>query len=214
MAANGSSQITVHPRTTLLQTLHLSSHSELEADSDGEIEFISEPGGQSGSRRNGEKVPLMRGLSSEDDSKWGSLLHIFILFFHRLNVFDDPEYTSVIQSAEQAIDEGVLPVRIYQGSSGSYFVRSSVQVSECVHSVHLNNAHDCSRGIYYYWILDSLNEHKKQCVIIIILFINYFIRRISGFLSLKMKSHTVTSTQSGRNGCTRRAARAVSGEAV
>lgn len=70
MAANGSSQITVlHPRATLFQTLHLSSHSELEADSDGEIEFISEPGGQSGSRRNGEKVPLMRGLSSEDDSK-------------------------------------------------------------------------------------------------------------------------------------------------
>lgn len=70
MAANGSTQITAqNPSISLLQTLHLSSHSELEADSDGEIEFISESGGHSGGKRNGEKIPLIRGQSSEDDTK-------------------------------------------------------------------------------------------------------------------------------------------------
>ncbi|XP_011409619.1 PREDICTED: phosphatidylinositol 4-kinase type 2-alpha-like [Amphimedon queenslandica] len=114
MAANGSTQITAqNPSISLLQTLHLSSHSELEVDSDGEIEFISESGGHSGGRRNGEKIPLIRGQSSEDDTK--------------LNLFEDPEYSSVIESAEQAINEGVLPERIYQGSSGSYFVHNSNQ---------------------------------------------------------------------------------------
>ena len=42
----------------------------------------------------------------------------------RKNVFEDPEYSSVIQLAEEAIENGVLPERIYQGSSGSYFVKN------------------------------------------------------------------------------------------
>ena len=50
------------------------------------------------------------------------------IWYFRLNQFEDPEYSSVIESAEQAISEGVLPVRIYQGSSGSYFVHNSNQV--------------------------------------------------------------------------------------
>lgn len=42
-----------------------------------------------------------------------------------LNHFpDDVEYASVIASAEQAIEHGIYPERIYQGSSGSYFVKS------------------------------------------------------------------------------------------
>lgn len=39
------------------------------------------------------------------------------------NHFDDTEFSAIIHSAEQAIDVGVLPERIYQGSSGSYFVK-------------------------------------------------------------------------------------------
>lgn len=39
------------------------------------------------------------------------------------NVFDDVEFTALVRAAEQAIDQGVLPERIYQGSSGSYFVK-------------------------------------------------------------------------------------------
>lgn len=38
---------------------------------------------------------------------------------------DDPEFTSIIHEAELAIEEGVYPQRISQGSSGSYFVFDS-----------------------------------------------------------------------------------------
>ena len=36
---------------------------------------------------------------------------------------DDPEFTAIIHEAENAIDRGVYPERISQGSSGSYFVK-------------------------------------------------------------------------------------------
>ncbi|XP_020797558.1 phosphatidylinositol 4-kinase type 2-beta [Boleophthalmus pectinirostris] len=36
---------------------------------------------------------------------------------------DDPEFADIIQRAEQAIENGVNPERISQGSSGSYFVK-------------------------------------------------------------------------------------------
>ena len=42
-----------------------------------------------------------------------------------LNFSDDPHFTEVIRSAETAIDNGIYPQRIYQGSSGSYFVKNS-----------------------------------------------------------------------------------------
>ena len=38
---------------------------------------------------------------------------------------DDPHFTEVIRTAELAIDNGIYPQRIYQGSSGSYFVKNS-----------------------------------------------------------------------------------------
>jgi len=37
---------------------------------------------------------------------------------------DDPAFTDVVRQAENAIDQGVNPTRIYQGSSGSYFVKN------------------------------------------------------------------------------------------
>lgn len=36
---------------------------------------------------------------------------------------EDPEFADIIQRAEQAIETGVFPERISQGSSGSYFVK-------------------------------------------------------------------------------------------
>uniref|UniRef100_A0A674M9D2 Phosphatidylinositol 4-kinase type 2 n=1 Tax=Takifugu rubripes TaxID=31033 RepID=A0A674M9D2_TAKRU len=38
---------------------------------------------------------------------------------------DDPEFADIIQRAEQAIESGVFPERISQGSSGSYFVKDA-----------------------------------------------------------------------------------------
>uniref|UniRef100_A0A1B0AAC7 Phosphatidylinositol 4-kinase type 2 n=1 Tax=Glossina pallidipes TaxID=7398 RepID=A0A1B0AAC7_GLOPL len=37
---------------------------------------------------------------------------------------DDPSFTDMVAQAEYAIEHGVMPERIYQGSSGSYFVKN------------------------------------------------------------------------------------------
>ena len=48
-------------------------------------------------------------------------------------ILDDPAFSDLVRSAELAIDNGIYPERIYQGSSGSYFVKN---ISEVL--VHLN----------------------------------------------------------------------------
>ncbi|RWS01895.1 phosphatidylinositol 4-kinase type 2-alpha-like isoform X1 [Dinothrombium tinctorium] len=49
------------------------------------------------------------------------------------NVFpDDPEFTALIREAENAIDNGIYPERISQGSSGSYFVRNSDEIPKII----------------------------------------------------------------------------------
>lgn len=45
---------------------------------------------------------------------------------------DDPSFSYVIKQAEIAIDNSVFPERIYQGSSGSYFVKDINGVSFCL----------------------------------------------------------------------------------
>ncbi|KAL4721686.1 hypothetical protein ACJJTC_004610 [Scirpophaga incertulas] len=37
---------------------------------------------------------------------------------------DDPQFSELVWQAEVAIDNGIFPERIYQGSSGSYFVKN------------------------------------------------------------------------------------------
>jgi hypothetical protein len=46
-----------------------------------------------------------------------------------LRLDDDLEYSGVIAAAERAIVGGIPPLRIRQGSSGSYFVRNERLVS-------------------------------------------------------------------------------------
>lgn len=43
---------------------------------------------------------------------------------------DDPDFSDVIAQAEIAIVHGQFPERIYQGSSGSYFVKNPPGVSK------------------------------------------------------------------------------------
>lgn len=38
---------------------------------------------------------------------------------------DDPHFTDLVRQAETSIESGIYPERIYQGSSGSYFVKNS-----------------------------------------------------------------------------------------
>uniref|UniRef100_A0A3P8Z1Y7 Phosphatidylinositol 4-kinase type 2 n=1 Tax=Esox lucius TaxID=8010 RepID=A0A3P8Z1Y7_ESOLU len=44
---------------------------------------------------------------------------------HRNDFPDDPEFREIVRKAEQAIEEDIFPERIFQGSSGSYFVKDS-----------------------------------------------------------------------------------------
>lgn len=57
---------------------------------------------------------------------------------------EDPEFREIIRKAERAIEEGIYPERIYQGSSGSYFVKDSLGVRGhhvliCAPSNHSNH---------------------------------------------------------------------------
>lgn len=57
-----------------------------------------------------ESQPLLGGRGDYEDS---------------YNSFpDDPQFSELLWQAEVAIDNGILPERIYQGSSGSYFVKN------------------------------------------------------------------------------------------
>lgn len=41
-----------------------------------------------------------------------------------INEFSDLEFTAVVRSVEIAIEQGIQPARISQGSSGSYFAKN------------------------------------------------------------------------------------------
>lgn len=45
---------------------------------------------------------------------------------------DDTPFTNLLKAAEAAIEKGVVPERINQGSSGSYFVKNAEDVSLCL----------------------------------------------------------------------------------
>ena len=67
---------------------------------------------------NRENTPLLSRLDSEQSDFNNSFA-------------DDPDYSSTIRQAESAINSKIFPERIYQGSSGSYFVRSTDGVRHC-----------------------------------------------------------------------------------
>lgn len=50
---------------------------------------------------------------------------------------DDPAFNEVVLQVETAITAGVMPERIYQGSSGSYFVKNAEGVSEIIQLINI-----------------------------------------------------------------------------
>ena len=46
------------------------------------------------------------------------------LIILKFSFSDDPQFTELVRQAEIAIEAGIYPTRIYQGSSGSYFVKN------------------------------------------------------------------------------------------
>ena len=51
-----------------------------------------------------------------------------------INEFPDPAFTAVVRSVETAIEACILPERIVQGSSGSYFAKNKDKVRFANHS--------------------------------------------------------------------------------
>lgn len=90
-------------------------------------------GGSHYDNRTSEQRPLLGRSRSRMDSHSDTE--------YQGNHFDDPEFTRLIHAAEQAIDVGILPERIYQGSSGSYFVKDKegVRFSRLCSFIHLNS---------------------------------------------------------------------------
>ncbi len=108
----------------------LRSENRLVSFVDGEDDFASYPDNRSSTQIEakldttnhyspscGEQSPLInRTMDSDSDGHTHTV------------VIDDPEFKQVYRSAEEAIYLGILPERIYQGSSGSYFVKDKTKV--------------------------------------------------------------------------------------
>ena len=94
------------------------------------IESIGPPSPHSPRRGNGEGTPLL----GRYDSEFGPIEN---------NFPDDPEFTQVIRTAETAIEHGIYPERIYQGSSGSYFVKNleGVSIKYCENNIQVVYSH-------------------------------------------------------------------------
>lgn len=63
--------------------------------------------------------------------------YLFFVFFFRK--IDDPAFSDLVWQAEVAIDNGIFPERISQGSSGSYFVKNPSGVSATILFLLINN---------------------------------------------------------------------------
>jgi hypothetical protein len=57
------------------------------------------------------------------------------------NFPDDPQFQETIREAEDAVEHGILPERIDQGSSGSYFVKNTDMVSIRIRILLSNRGH-------------------------------------------------------------------------
>ena len=84
--------------------------------SDHESDALLPGSPRSPRRGNRESTPLL----GRTDSEYGEVDN---------NFPEDPDYTQLIRTAEIAIEHGIYPERIYQGSSGSYFVKNVEGVS-------------------------------------------------------------------------------------
>lgn len=67
-----------------------------------------------------EHTPLLASDSEQNSSSFPPIVN---------NLPEDVEFSNVVRRAVHAIEHGVYPERIYQGSSGSYFVKDVDNVS-------------------------------------------------------------------------------------
>ena len=70
--------------------------------------------------RNNEYQPLLNGSGSNiSEAESADFVHLSCNHFE-----SDPEFNEKVKKVEYAIDHNVLPQRIYEGSSGSYFCKN------------------------------------------------------------------------------------------
>jgi len=69
------------------------------------------------------RSPPLSGKGRKETSRLVSRDGGYGEFFNEFK--DDPSFAQIIRDAETAIENGIYPERIYQGSSGSYFVKNS-----------------------------------------------------------------------------------------
>lgn len=91
-----------------------------ESDTSGSRGEVVVIGARSGTTS--EQRPLIRPTSTTSDSVGGVT--------NEMNDFEDVAYSRIVREAERAIDSGILPQMIYQGSSGSYFVKDTERVGK------------------------------------------------------------------------------------
>ena len=84
---------------------------------------------------------------------------------------DDPDFTLTVREAENAVDRGIYPERIYQGSSGSYFVRNCDRVSLNEYLYHIIMSSDATA----WFTREGCGCYRRRLV----------------YSSRRMKSHTV-----------------------
>ena len=92
---------------------------QLNSASDSEPDVKVKSRSRGAVSRSGESVPLIStsgGQTASDEEE-------------PRNVFDDREFTALVRAGEEAIRHSILPQRISQGSSGSYFVKNIDGVS-------------------------------------------------------------------------------------
>ncbi|XP_044274334.1 phosphatidylinositol 4-kinase type 2-beta isoform X2 [Varanus komodoensis] len=92
---------------------------------------LDNDGGEEDEEDEEEEEPLLgagaSGWSRRNQESRGAAAHTGnVGSTAEMNIFlDDPEFAEIMQQVEQAIECGVFPERISQGSSGSYFVKDS-----------------------------------------------------------------------------------------
>jgi hypothetical protein len=85
-------------------------------------------------RSSNENQPLLSDSANLSDNEAMETLSDFIHL--SCNHFEhDPQFNEIIKQVEYAIDHNILPQRIYEGSSGSYFAKNSEYVIDFVLSI-------------------------------------------------------------------------------
>jgi hypothetical protein len=80
-------------------------------------------------RSSNENQPLLSDSANLTDNEAMETLSDFVHL--SCNHFEnDPQFNEIIKQVEYAIDHNILPQRIYEGSSGSYFAKNSEYVSD------------------------------------------------------------------------------------